>query len=116
MGLALGLGKGLQYRRRVIKTEGGKYIAAATADGYSGGSATCAQEFFDALDAVATPGFAEAQAYIAAATANSFSGGSVLCSESFYSDLENISNVFFLINNNVWNDDGIWSDNANWIG
>lgn len=91
MGYALGIGKGYQFRRRLIITEGSKYIAAATADGYSGGSATCTQEFLDALDAIATPGFAEAKAYIAAATTASYTGGSVYCSELFFAELENIA-------------------------
>lgn len=91
MGLALGYGKGYQFRRRVVSSEGSKYISAATANGSSGGSATCADQTFNALQAIPALGFAEAKAYIDAATANSSSGGGVFCAEQTFFDLQNIA-------------------------
>lgn len=70
--------------------EGPAYIQATTAIGSSGGSAVCFQETINALEAVPTPGFAEAQAYIAATTAAGSSGGSTYCAEQFFAQLENI--------------------------
>lgn len=53
MGYALGIGRGYQFRRRILSTEGSKYINAATSNGYSDGSASCADNTFNSLSEVA---------------------------------------------------------------
>jgi len=71
--------------------EGSKYISAATAEGYSGGSATCADETFNALKAISNLGYTEALAYFALTDAASYTGGSLFCSEQSFEDLINIA-------------------------
>jgi hypothetical protein len=49
----LGLGIGLVFHRKVRKSsEGSDYITTTTAEGYSGGSASCADVTFNALQAI----------------------------------------------------------------
>ena len=94
--MPLGLGLSMMFRRRsLLSSEGALYVLAANELGYSGGSSSCADEFFNTLIAVETPGFAQASAYISAATADSFTGGSVYCSELSFAELENVEEVFF---------------------
>jgi hypothetical protein len=72
-------------------SEGSLYISTTTAAGYSGGSAACADETFNALKAIPALGYTEALAYIAATDADSYSGGGVFCSEQSFEALINIA-------------------------
>lgn len=89
--MALGLGIGLPFSRQVSSSEGQSYISAATAAGYTGGSATCADETFNALKAIPALGYAEALAYFALTDAASYTGGSIFCSEQSFEALINIA-------------------------
>ena len=89
--MIIGLGIGLPFSRQVSSSEGQAYINAATANGSSGGSATCADETFNALKAIPALGYTEAKAYFDSATANGSSGGSLFCAEQTFEDLINIA-------------------------
>ena len=49
MGFVSGTGYGLQFQKPLANTEGQAYAAAAINDGFSGGSASCSNEFFNEL-------------------------------------------------------------------
>jgi hypothetical protein len=50
--MIIGLGLGLPLARALRSSEGSDYITTTTAEGYSGGSASCADVTFSALQAI----------------------------------------------------------------
>lgn len=89
--MIIGLGIGLQFSRQVSSSEGQTFIALATDAGYTGGSAACADQTFDALLAIPALGYDEAVAYFDLADAASYTGGSLFCSELTFQSLIDIT-------------------------
>lgn len=86
----LGAGLGIN-RRKLFISEGELFINAATAAGYSGGSASCADETFNSLKAIPALGYAQAKAFFDLADAEGYSNGDLFCSEENFTTLIDIA-------------------------
>jgi hypothetical protein len=91
MGLALGLGKGLQYRQRIISSPANTYVSAAIAAGGTVDSKACVKSTFDALAAVSISMYTQAKAYETAALADGGTIDSFSCVRSTFTELNNVT-------------------------
>jgi hypothetical protein len=90
MGVGIGIGLS-RVRSAPTQSEGNQFINAATAAGYSGGSAICADVTFNALIAIPALGYAQAVSYFELADAASYTDGSVFCAEQSFQSLIDIA-------------------------
>lgn len=72
-------------------SQGSTYIRITSEAGYSGGSVQCADETFNALQAIPALGFAVADEYITVTTADGYSGGNLFCAEQSFQSLIDIA-------------------------
>ena len=93
MGLALGLGKGLQYRQRIISSPANTYASAVVADGGTVDSKACVKSTFDALAAVSISMFTETNDYQTAVLAESGTpvAGNFSCIRGTFTELNNVT-------------------------
>lgn len=91
MGLALGIGKGYQFRRRVVSTEGGKYIRAVIADGGSIESSTCVSNTFTVLNSILINQITPTNSYNTLVSNDGGSLESFFCVRNSFIELNNVA-------------------------